>query len=98
MTQDPTDMSQIFPLMRPALLSRAASAAARAYRRDRDLPGAIPGLAGQPVATILGRLVSTEAAWEEARRQQAPGYRPARHVQVLSALLAEAGALGARAA
>jgi hypothetical protein len=81
-----------FPMERPALLARAAKAGARAYLRSRDLPGAVPGLVAQPEARILPRLAEAEARCEAARRAHAPDYRPARHVQILAALLAETAA------
>lgn len=78
-----------FPMRRPALLARAACTGAAAYARGRDLPGAVPGLLAQPGARILAKLAEAEARCEAARRERAPGYRPARHVQVLAALIAE---------
>lgn len=87
----PTAQPQ-FPLTRPSPLARTASAAARLYRRERDLPGAVPGLLARPETQILPRLAEAEARCEDERRRRAPEYRPARHVQILSALLAEAGA------
>ncbi|MEM9146005.1 MAG: DUF6477 family protein [Pseudomonadota bacterium] len=84
----------IFPLSRPGLLARTAHLGARLYRRERDLPGAIPGLLARPEAQILPRLAQAEARCEDERRRRAPEYRPGRHVQILSALLAEAAAAG----
>ena len=77
-------------LLRPRLLARAAARLARHYDRARDLAGALPGQGGLPRAEIAARLATAEAALEQARRDEAPGYRPARHVHVLGALLAEA--------
>lgn len=89
------DLAQMFPMMRPGLLARTARAGARLYRRERDLPGAIPGLLARPEAQILPRLAEAEARCENERRRGAVEYRPARHVQILAALLAEAGAAAA---
>jgi len=86
------DNRPVFPLMRPALLALAARRAAAQYRRKRDLPGAVPGLYGQADQVIRARLAKAEALFEEARRERRPGYRPARHVQILAALLAEEAA------
>lgn len=78
------------PLIRPRLLIEAARIGARLYRRERDLAAAVPGLAGAPLERIVARLGEAERDCEALRRAQAPAYRPAAHVQVLSALLAEA--------
>jgi hypothetical protein len=83
-------------LLRPALLARAARRGAAMYRRGRDLPGAVAGLSALPREQIVPRLAEAEALCETARRARAPGYRPARHVQILSALLAETAAAAGR--
>lgn len=79
-------------LIRPRLLVEAARIGARLYRRRRDLRGAVTGAADLSPARILPRLAETEAICEELRRMRSPAYRPGKHVQVLSALLAEARA------
>lgn len=90
-------ISQVFPMQRPSTLAATARIGARRYQRERDLPGAVPGLmAGSPVA-ILPRLVAEERRCEEARRERSAGYRPGLHVQILSALLAEAAGVQAKA-
>ena len=76
-------------LSRPKILVRTARIGARHYRRERDLPGAVPGLLNQPVRTIIPRLVDTEERCEEERLAHSAAYRPGKHVQVLAALLAE---------
>ncbi len=81
-----------FPLSRPALLARSAQAAARRYRRERDLGTALPKLAAEPPRRLLARLAAAEARCEADRRAGAADYRPSRHVLVLAALLAEAAA------
>jgi len=83
---------ETLPMSRPKILVKTAKIGARMYTRQRDLPGAIPGLLSQPPETILPRLVEAEAQCEAARRARSASYRPARHVQILSALLAEAAA------
>ena len=87
-----TLIKETFPMSRPKILIRTARMAARLYRRDRDLPGAVPGLLAEAPAQILPRLVEEEERCETARRARAAGYRPARHVQILAALLAETAA------
>ena len=86
-----------FPLRRPLTLARGASIGASRYRRSRDLPGAVPGLLSGEAEAILPRLIVEERRCEEARRRRSAGYRPAQHVQILSALLAEAAARQAKA-
>lgn len=93
--------SQLSPLIRPALLIEAARIGARRYHRFRDLPGALPGalpgtlsgLGAKPREQIVGRLLEAECDWELLRRCLAPAYRPAKHVQVLAAYLAEAATI-----
>jgi hypothetical protein len=75
------------PLTRPRLLNAAARAGAAQYRRDRDLPGLLPG--GASGRGLIGALAAAEAACEADRRAGAPSYSVARHVKLLSALLAE---------
>ncbi|MEM7239789.1 MAG: DUF6477 family protein [Pseudomonadota bacterium] len=84
----PTDWT-VLPMLRPRLLVRTARTGARLYRRNRDLPSAVPGLQHKPETQILPQLIETEARCEAERMARAPGYRVAHHVQVLSALFAE---------
>lgn len=79
-------------LSRPKILVHTARIGARHYRRERDLPGAVPGLLNQPVRTIIPRLIDAEARCEEARLAHSAAYRPGKHVQVMAALLAESAA------
>ncbi|MEM7177160.1 MAG: DUF6477 family protein [Pseudomonadota bacterium] len=76
-------------MSRPTLLVRAAKTGARMYRRERDLPGAVPGLLQKPENSILPQLIATEQRCEAARRAKSPAYLIGHHVQVLAALLAE---------
>ena len=87
----------VFPMNRPRILAETARLGARRYRRSRDLPGAVPGLLAGAAEAIVPRLVDEERRCEEARLGRSAAYRPALHVQVLSALLAEAAALQAKA-
>jgi hypothetical protein len=91
-TMHDTANSAVFPLRRPVTLAAAARFGARRYRRIRDLPGAVSGLLAGDPAAILPRLVAEERRCEQARRARSSEYRPAQHVQILSALLAEAAA------
>ena len=87
----------LFPIRRPRTLALSARIGASRYRRGRDLPGAVPGLLTGGAEAILPRLLAEERRCEAARRARSPGYRPGRHVQILSALLAEAAASQAKA-
>ncbi len=82
--------SAAMPLIRPKLLIETARIGARLYRRERDLPGAIPGLSAKARGEIVTRLRDAEWQCEELRRRRSPAYRPGKHVQILSALIAEA--------
>ncbi|MEM1276237.1 MAG: DUF6477 family protein [Pseudomonadota bacterium] len=90
-----TDPTVTEALMRPRLLIRTAKTGARLYRRKRDLRAALPGFQDGSAKAILARLTEAEAKCEMARRAKSPSYRPAHHVQVLSALLAEAAQVNA---
>jgi hypothetical protein len=90
-------IGRIFPITRPQILAETARIGARRYRRVRDLPGAVPGLLASGADTILPRLADEERRCEEARIGRSAAYRPAVHVQILSALLAEAAAAQAKA-
>lgn len=80
-------------IVRPGLLARAARAGAAAYRRERDLAGL--GLATMAGGRLVAALEAAEAACESDRLAGAAAYSPARHVRLLSALLAEAKAANA---
>jgi Family of unknown function (DUF6477) len=90
-------IGQIFPLNRPRILADTAQIGARRYRRGRDLPSAVPGLLAGAADAILPRLADEERRCEEARRCRSAAYRPGQHVQILSALLAEAAVTQANA-
>ena len=76
-------------MSRPKILVTTARLGARRYCRQRDLPGAVPGLLAQPDDAILPKLIEAEARCEQDRRDGSAAYRPTRHVQILAALLAE---------
>ena len=82
--------SAAMPLIRPKLLIETAHIGARLYRRERDLSGAIPGLSMDTSGRIVARLRDAEWQCEELRRRRSPAYRSGKHVQILSALIAEA--------
>jgi len=88
---------QAAPLFRPKLLIDTARIGAQRYRRERDLAVAVPELAAAAAGRIVARLTEAEQRCEALRRGRSPAYRPAQHVQVLSAQRAEAGRNAAQA-
>lgn len=82
--------STVRSLVRPKMLIETARIGARLYCRERDLGAAIRGTTGGSPAQIVAHLGEVERNCEGLRRTRAPVYRPTVHVQVLSALLAEA--------
>lgn len=92
----PTDLPQALrtlgrfqALHRPRLLIRAARFGLSDFRRERDLRR-ILGDAAPPGMATLARLLDVEEAMEAERTTGAAAYRPARHVEALIALMAEA--------
>ncbi len=75
-------------LRRPRLLMHAARFGLGDYRRDRDLRRLVTP-AASPEET-LPRLLSVEEGLEATRIAGDASYSPARHIDVLIALLAEA--------
>lgn len=75
-------------LRRPRLLMRAARFGLADYRRDRDLRRLVGPWA--TAADTLPQLMSVEERLEATRLAGDVGYSPARHIDVLIALLAEA--------
>jgi hypothetical protein len=78
-------------LSRPRLLADAARAGAAIYRRERDLAGLVAG--GTAARGIVAALTAAEAACDAERRAGSPRYAAARHVKLLSALIAETARL-----
>jgi hypothetical protein len=75
-------------LRRPRLLMRAARFGLGEYRRERDLRRLVNPSASPEVT--VPHLLSVEEALEAGRLAGDAGYSPARHIDVLIALLAEA--------
>ena len=75
-------------LRRPKLLVRAARKGLALYRRERDIR-AIFGSPPSPRALLL-RLTEEEESIEQARIDADGTYSAARHIAVLTALIAEA--------
>lgn len=85
-------------LKRPGLLVSAARCAQESYQRDITLRAALRGYHDGPhpgPAEALILLLQVEERLEEMRRTHDAAWSAARHVAVLSALMAEAQALQA---
>lgn len=80
---------------RPRLLIRAARIGVAAYARERDLRRLLQSLRAPTPERALDRLVEIEESYEVCRRDGDAGYSVSRHVEVLSAIMAEARALAA---
>lgn len=97
MTMTPTDLPQALralgrfhALRRPRLLIRAARFGLSDFRRERDLRRILSDAAPPPGMATLARLLDLEEALEAERTTGVTTYRPARHVEALIALMAEA--------
>ena len=77
-------------LKRPALLARAARFGVDDYRRETMLPRLLGCQAVPRPAAALMALLSQEAEIEACRKENAGHYRPAHHVDLLIAIMAEA--------
>ena len=82
--------TRIATLKRPTLLARAARFGVDDYRREVHLRLVLQrdSLPGSGQALIL--LLDIEAEMDTQRRSHAASYQPARHVDVLIAILGEA--------
>jgi hypothetical protein len=77
-------------LRRPRLLTRAARFGICDYDRRRDLRRLIQAEGSTCPEAALRRLIAEEDAVDGARRAKAAGYNPARHIELLIAIMAEA--------
>ena len=80
-------------IRRPRLLIRAARIGVAAYARERDLRRLLHAVRAPAPERALDRLVELESAFEASRLEGDAAYSVSRHVEVLSALMAEARAL-----
>ncbi|MEM8555812.1 MAG: DUF6477 family protein [Pseudomonadota bacterium] len=88
-----TDLQTLLrTLDRPRLLVKAARHGKATYRRDKHLTRLLdtPFLPGHGQASM--QLICIEQEFDAARRSRAADYSPARHINVLAALMAEAEA------
>ncbi|SNS41627.1 DUF6477 family protein [Tropicimonas sediminicola] len=77
-------------LRRPRLLLRAARMGMASYNRGRDLKRITRGDVADSSGRVLPRLLALEEDLEHRRCSGDAGYSPARHVDILIALMAEA--------
>lgn len=90
--------NRLASLRRPKLLIRAARFGLEAYDRSRDLKRLMHTSETPQPRSAADHLFEAEATLEEERQSGQAGYSPARHVDVLIALIAEARLASARAA
>lgn len=84
-------ITRLASLNRPRLLIRAARAGLPGYERTRDLGRILRGPAPEDPARALDALLDLETRIEARRRAPDAGYDVGRHIEVLIALMAEAG-------
>ncbi len=88
-------LSLLHTIRRPRLLIRAARFGMDDYRRDIHLPRLL-GHGRQPRSgAALARLIEMEADLNDLRKENAAGYSPVRHVEILIAMMGEAQILRA---
>ncbi|MEJ1992442.1 MAG: DUF6477 family protein [Maritimibacter sp.] len=83
-------LSRLAALRRPGLLVRAARMGRVSYRRERDLNRILNRVDNPATERALALLLEAEEELEAQRKHGATGYSPMRHVEVLSAVMAEA--------
>ncbi|WP_400088222.1 DUF6477 family protein [Yoonia sp. R78084] len=82
--------TRIATLKRPALLARAARFGVDDYRREVHLRRILGRDSLPRSGPALMQLLDVEAVMDMQRKDNAASYRPARHVEVLIAILGEA--------
>lgn len=81
--------SRVKQLKRPGLLVRAALFGVDDYRRTRDLPRLLPCMGRAAHGPVLVALLEAERSVEDARTAQDITYGVARHIDLLTAIMAE---------
>ncbi|QOL79952.1 DUF6477 family protein [Pseudooceanicola spongiae] len=84
-------------LRRPGLLIRAARIAAEGYRREAHLAALLGASVLPRHGAAVMKLWEREAELDGLRRNRSSMYVPSAHVEVLSAMIAEAQLLQAQA-
>ena len=82
--------SRLAALSRPSLLVRAARIGANDLNRARSLRRLMPGEATPAPGQAFDILLKREAEMNDIRIEGGAAYSPARHVELLSALISEA--------
>ncbi len=82
--------SQIRQLKRPGLLVRAARFGLDGYRRDRDLARLLPEHGTTGPGAALMALIEAERDENDARLAHGAYYAIVRHIDLLTAIMAEA--------
>jgi len=83
-------LSMLKQLRRPTLLIEAARLGTSDYRRETALRRLLGGLRAPASGPALCALLDIESALDDQRRCDDAGYSPARHVDVLIAIMGEA--------
>lgn len=83
-------LSLVATIRRPRLLIRAARIGVNEYRRDIHLRRILGGVALPRSGPALARLIELEADQNDLRKENAATYSPARHVDLLIAMMGEA--------
>lgn len=82
--------TQVRQLKRAGLLVRAARFGVDDYRRSRDLPRLLGDCVMSGVGATLMALLEAEREVEIARKGHAADYQLATHIELLTAIMAEA--------
>lgn len=83
-------ISRLASLSRPRLLVRAAKFGMAEFNRSRSLRRLMPGETLPAPGTAFELLWERESAMDTARREGLANYSPARHIELLAALIHEA--------
>lgn len=83
-------ISHLASLSRPRLLVRAAKHGMTEFNRSRSLRRIMPGEATPAPGKAFEILLAREDDMNTARREGTAGYSPARHIELLAALIHEA--------
>ena len=90
--------SRLASLNRPSLLVRAARIGANNMNRECTLRRLMPGETLPAPGQAFDMLMKREADMDMTRREGGAAYSPARHLELLSALISEARIAGLRGA
>lgn len=86
----PSHMNRLAALSRPRLLVRAARHRTLEFKRDRSLRRVLRGEAVPAPGHAFDVLLAREEEMNTARSEGGAAYSPARHVELLAALIHEA--------